>query len=82
MTPLFSLDHKRAFGFEFFNLEDRIPRPIPRFVVSLVSDFPYDVRKVAVMTILYPKMYLYQNLLRHPIQWTSVISRIFLSPIF
>jgi hypothetical protein len=66
MTPLFSLAHQWSFGVEFFIFEDGIPRPIPRFVISMVSDFPYDVRKVPVLTILAPKTPNPEILLRHP----------------
>jgi hypothetical protein len=78
-ATLFSLAHKRSFGFEFFIFEDGVPCAIPRFVIFLVSDFPYDVRKVAEMTIVAPKTQI-PNPSTTPGQRKCVISWIFLNP--
>jgi hypothetical protein len=48
-------------NFSFLKTEFRVPYPD-----LLFPRCPIFVRKVAVVTVLYPKMYLYQNLLRHP----------------
>jgi hypothetical protein len=63
---LFSWAYKWSFGVEFFIFEEGIPRPLPRFVISPVSNFPYDARKAAALTILASKTPNPQILLRHP----------------